>query len=331
MRTVTSALALLLITPLFAGVAPTALADEDPPVDPPGDSSPIGDGASSPLKDYIQGTIIDDGETELTVGNVSENACVKLAGTVTPADIPERYRTNPPAGDGAWEFQVCAADAATARRVADNYPTVPAAKDHCKVDPHDPPAADATPCAVFVYWHPAVRQIPPLPDQSRQSYFRSFFQFSPRLGASPGLDANHGAIVNFPTWVWNTVDTTLPKVVTEFGLAGGLFATAWHLNTTLDTNDQKPSICRVAGLRWVGTDWEEVKNRVPPQQASPDCGHTYTNIGTYNVHGCSQWLIIAVSPFFVIVFPITVCSNTTVTVKESQILTGGDATRARVN
>jgi hypothetical protein len=329
MRALTSALALLLIAPLFAAVAPaTSAFADDPPADP-GDGSAIGGGATSPLEEYIQGSIVNKDGTELTVGKVSDNACVTLPGEVSPADIPERYRTNPPAGKGKWEYQLCAGNSNDAHTVARDHSTVASANAYCTIDENDPPPdANHIQCAVFAYWHPEINTPPPAPDESRDSYFESFFQFSPNLGTSPHNGAL-GLIANFPTWYWNKVETRYPKAVGDLGLFGGLAATAWHLNTTLDTDDAAGRICSVSGLTKVGIEWETGK--YDPAAESRECGHTYHNMGIYNVHGCSEWLIIAVGPFFVIVFPITVCSDTTMTVKESQILTGGDATRARVH
>jgi hypothetical protein len=323
-RTLASTLTALLIASLLAAVTPaTSAVADDPPPDPGG--SAIGGGATSPLEEYIEGSIVNNGDSELTVGNVSDNVCVTLPEVVAPADIPERYRIDPPTGKGKWEYQICSNTAANAQLVASRTGTVARAKSYCATETTTP-RPRPIPCAVFAYWHPEVNTPPPAPSQSRESYFESFFRFSPLVGTSPPND-NQGLIANFPTWFWNRVETRYPKAVGDLGLFGGLAATAWHLETTLET-DGGP-VCDVSGLRKVGTEWNA--GQYPPEAESPSrCGHTYKRMGIYNIHGCSRWLIIAVGPFFAIVFPITVCSNTPMTVKESQILTGGGARRAPV-
>jgi hypothetical protein len=125
--------------------------------------------------------------------------------------------------------------------------------------------------------------------------------------------------------MWNITPTEFPKVIGDLGLFGGLVATAWHLNTRFETDGEK--VCDVSGLKHVGKVWEPGKY---PPDAESSCGYTYKNIGTYNIHACTRWLIIAVGPFFAIAFPLTLCNDTAVTVKESQIVTGGDAHRAPV-
>jgi hypothetical protein len=327
-RAMTSAVALALIVPMLATAGPAG-AD-----DPPGDTSPIGDGAISPPEEFIPITSGDQGNTTLTPGAARDDACVKLPGLVAPGDIPAQYRTTPPKGDGSWEYQVCAETGAGARDVARDHPSVASARAYCEVDPDRPPAADAVPCAVFVYWHPKERQpLPPPRDQDRKSYFNSFFTLSPELETSPDQIRNQGVVANFPTWMWSTTVTAIPRALGDFGFFGGFVVTAWHLNTEIDTDGHDLSksghrVCRVAGFHNVGTKYNAGK--YPAGQKSPDCGWTYDNIGTYNVHACSTWLIIAVGPFFAIVFPITLCNDWDVPVKESQILTGADATRARL-
>jgi hypothetical protein len=312
-RAVTSVVALALIAPMLASAGPAAAAD------PPADTSPIGDGAVSPPPEFIPVTSGDGGETELTVGDVRGGACQTLVGAVAPTDIPARYRTTPPAGQGAWEYQVCAATAGAAQAIRAAHPDVQSARQFC--------AHGQSTCAVFVYWRPRQQQpLPPPPDEGRQNYFESFFTLSPQIGSSPHRDSPRGYVANFPTWLWNRVETRFPRALGDFGFFGGFVVTAWHLNTSFETDGHE--VCDIGGFSLVGTEWNAGRYR--PDQESPDCGYTYTNIGAYTVHACSTWLIIAVGPFFAIVFPITLCNTWGVNVKESQILTGGDATRARV-
>jgi hypothetical protein len=287
---------------------------------PPSGPSPIGNGALVDTSDYIQAAM-DDGnpDTELDVGDVRDNACQTIPGTVAPGDIPQRYRDKPPAGDGHWEYQVCAESAAAAATIVQQHPNVASARAFCDID--------GSKCAVFVYWRPDIPPNPPDPDEARLGYFKSFFTLSPDLGSSPHRDSDFGYITNLPTWFWNRIETRFPRALGDLGLFGGIAATAWHLNTTFETDGREA--CDVSGLRKVGTEWDA--GQYAPNAKSPsNCGYTYTNIGTYNIHACSTWLIVAIGPFFAIVFPITLCNNWNVPVKESQILTGGDATRARV-
>jgi hypothetical protein len=318
-RVITSAVALALIAPLVAGGGP-ANADE-----PPADTSPIGDGGISPPEEFIPVTSGDGGETELTVGGVRDDACQTLVGVVAPSDIPERYRSNPPAGEGAWEYQVCAETAEAARTIRAAHPDFQSARRFCQSGADE---LNVNKCAVFVFWRPKQPQsLPRPPDEGRDNYFQSFFTLSPQIGNSPHKDAPFGYVTNFPTWFWNRVETRFPRPLGDFGFFGGFAATAFHLETTFETDGHE--VCDVGGFRLVGTEWRA--GRHAPDQESPDCGYTYTNMGAYEVEACTTWLIIAVGPFFAIVFPITLCNTWGVNVKESQILTGGDATRARVN
>ena len=283
-----------------------------PAVAAPDDTAPsvIGDGMGLP--DYIEGTVNTDPDTEITVGDERDGACQTLSGAVSAADLAP-YRDNPPSGEGAWEYQLCAEDAAAARAAVAVYPNLAAARQHC--------AEPASRCGVFVYWRSRIPQLPPAPDESREGYLESFFTLSPQIGSSPHRDSRLGLITNLPTWFWNRTQTRFPRVIPDLGLFGGATATAWHLETTWQTDGRQ--ICDD-----VGTEWDAGN---PPQQESPDCGYVYRNIGEYEVEACSEWLIIAVvPPFFVVVFPITLCSDWTVPVKEAQVVTGGGPRRGPV-
>jgi hypothetical protein len=304
---------------LLALGAPAASAD--PPADqqdPPASTSPVGDAGDLPIGDYIQAGVNDPSQdATVDVGVVSEvdAVCAALPGAVAASDIPEDLRANPPKGEGKWVYEVCGDTKADSDRIARAQRTVFNAKRYC--------ATGLTECGVFATWVPTVTQPPTARDFHRQSYLSSFFDFAPNLGSSPDFNADRGIVANFPAWFWNTVVTTFPKVIGDLGFFGGLVATAWHLNTEFTTDGVRA--CRVAGLRMVGTVW---KPGMPdPARESPSrCGHTYTNQGVYNVHGCSEWLIVAVGPFFAIVFPITVCDDFAITVKDTQVLGTGHQT-----
>jgi hypothetical protein len=312
----------VLMGPMLAGAPPAGAAPANP--DEPTAPSGLGDGGLSPVEEFI--TVAkgkDGGDTELSVGK-ARDACRTLPGVVAPTDIPTRYQDNPPPGEGGWVYQVCAETGDAVDDVLKVHPDLESATAFCKLD--------ASRCAVFVFWQPKIKQPLPEPDESRKGYFEGFFTLSPQLGSSPHRDRNtarggFGYIVNFPTWFWNTTPTEFPKVLGDLGLFGGIAATAWHIETTFDTDGVQA--CDVDGLHKVGTEWEDGK--YPPGIESPSrCGHIYRNIGTYNIHACTTWLIIAVGPFFAVVFPITLCNNWDVPVKESQVLTGGDPRRAPV-
>jgi hypothetical protein len=320
-RAGTATVALLLVTPLVAGAAPAAAGGSG--------TSAIGDGASSNLRDYkAQAADIGDPPGQQTGDPVPvvepptqpvDGACQTLTGVpVSPGDIPDQYKTTPPAGKGAWEYQVCATSsedgetaAEAAQRIVRDHPDLASAKAYC-----DPRAGHA--CAVYVYWRPEIQTTPPPNVKDVKGYFTSFFTLAPKLGTSPDNDTV-GLLVNFPSWFWNTTYTgPFPKVLPD-PIFGGV-ATAWHLETVWETDGHQ--FCDNPGTKYT--------SNYPPGQASPDCGYTYLNIGVYNVHACSTWLIVVANLFFIIVFPITVCNNFNVRVKESQVLTGGDVIGGRV-
>jgi hypothetical protein len=314
-------LGLGLAAALVALGAPAASADPvaDPPAGDPPATSPAGDAGALPIGDYIQAGVDDPSQdATIDVGDADQvdALCALLPGGVSISDIPPDLRgANRPKGDGKWRYELCGNTKADSQRIAAANPSVYAAKHVC--------AAGTEECGVFAIWIPKEKRPPTADDFGRQSYLSSFFDFAPNLGTSPDYRGGNGLglVTDFPAWFWNTVVTTFPKAVGDLGLFGGLVATAWHLNTEFSTDGQQ--VCRVAGLRMVGTVYK--KGKYDPASPSPSrCGHTFTNQGVYNIHGCSQWLIVAVGPFFAIVFPITVCDDFTATVKDTQVLGTGN-------
>jgi hypothetical protein len=295
---------------------------------PDGGPSAIARGGVSPLAEFTDTTLPSPQDTDIDPGQMQINPCARLAGTVTPEDIDRALGGSPPPkGDGHWEYALCGQDEASSRFLAQRHPTVADAKAFCQTDEE---TANLHKCVVVAQWKSNVPPAPPVAKNDRQSYIESYLQFAPDLGSSPAQDADHAAIANLPTWFWNTVETRFPKVVSNLAIIGDFaFATAWHLNTTFRTDGDKA--CDISGLTKVGTEWDA--GRYKPDQESPsNCGHTYRNIGTYDVRGCSRWLIIAyIPPFFVIVFPITLCRTQTVRVKESQVVTSGGGPQGRVS
>jgi hypothetical protein len=305
---------------LVALSAPAASADPaaDPPAGGPPAGSPAGDAGDLPIGDYIQAGVNDpsqDATIDVGAADQVDALCALLPGGVSISDIPPDLRgANRPKGKGKWRYEVCGNTKADSQQIAAEHPNVAGAKRFC--------ATGTTECGVFAIWIPEEKRAPTAADFSRQSYLSSFFDFAPNLGTSPDYRGGNGLglVTGFPAWFWNTVVTTFPKAVGDLGLFGGLVATAWHLNTEFTTDGQQ--VCRVAGLRMVGTVYK--KGKYDPASASPSrCGHTYTNQGVYNIHGCSQWLIVAIGPFFAIVFPITVCDDFPATVKDTQVLGTG--------
>jgi hypothetical protein len=282
--------------------------------------SAIGTGMVSDFVDYRVAAYLPAAEND-AAGDVEiedidiagSGACQPLQGTVSQADIDESLQGEPPpTGEGAWQYEVCAADEATANRVAAAYPQVGAARQYC-----GPPYQGEDICGVFIRWVPAVPgPVPPASPDGQQAYLESLFDFAPVLETSPGRDPQHGLIAFLPAWFWNTVETRFPKAV-----PGGQ---AWHLRTTFDTDNRQA--CRVSGLHKVGT----VYNSADPQPERPsptNCGHTYTNQGLYEVRGCTRWLFIISALLFPVVFTATFCDSDTLTVKEVQVVSGGGPRR----
>lgn len=293
-------------------------------------------GAVSPLNEFTGTTLLTDQNdpVDVEIGDINfDTSCVTLDGVVTPEDIAKALDGRPqPTGGGQWEYVLCAPDAATAGKIASTHKSIAAAKEFCPSGKDDNGKERTGPnqCVVVARWKSSVGDAPKPSKDEVHDYFQSYFEFAPQLGTSPPQLPDHGAIANLPTWFFNKVKTDIPKVVTNFALIGDFaFATAWHLNTTFST-ENAPEACVASGLTMVGTDW---KGQGPPDAESPEkCGHTYHNIGTYNVHGCTQWLIIAfIPPFFVVAFRITVCHDDTVRVKEAQVVTSDQGPRGPVS
>jgi hypothetical protein len=331
------------VTLMIAGTAvgsagPAAAAPTD------GGSGAITDAAVSPLNEFMSTTLFNDQNNppDITVDPIKfDTSCVTLDGTVTPEDIATALDGRPqPEGKGKWVYVLCAQtkklaqDAVTAIQeqggdlIANAKAYCPTGKDEKGND-----RAGPNQCVLVAEWDGEQKPAPPAVNDDRDSYLKSFLKFAPDLGSSPVQDADHAAIANLPTWFWNKVETRFPKAVTNFALIGDFaFATAWHLNTTFTTNDNPSEACDVSGLQKVGIEWNRSYPPGAESQSDPKCGHTYHNIGTYNVHGCTQWLIIAfIPPFFVVAFPITVCDDFTVRVREAQVVTSNEGPRGRVS
>lgn len=305
-RAVVTAVALTLVAGLLTPAAPAAAAPAGPA------SSAIVGGAASDLTSYrvtnylapVEGN--GDGEVE-DIEPIGE-ACQPLQGEVSQADIDAAVGTGPPpTGEGAWRYEVCAENERIAREIASAHPQAADTRRYC-----GPPYEDKDPCAVVIHW--VLATPPPTPPSSpdgQQAYFESLFDFAPVLQTSPGFDAQHGIIANFPAWFWNTVETRWPKLV-----PGGH---AWHLETTFTTDNHQA--CRQSGLHKVGTVYRS--GEASPAAPSPSgCGYTYRSQGRYQVRGCTQWLFVIVAFLGPIVFAVTFCSSDTVTVKEVQVLSG---------
>ena len=281
---------------------------------PPAAGSAIGDGAVSSAPAYIGATTSTDPSVDVKAGRVQEDACQVVAGVVSEVDKSE-YKGTPPEGEGAWEYQLCARDAATAGRYVAANPDVGSAKRFCAV------AANA--CAVFVYWRPRQAQKPNAGIRGRLGYFDSYFDFTADLETSPSRAEQYGLVVNFPTWFWDR-NSNLPKAI-YLPVFGGITGVAIHLRTTWRTDGRQ--ICSKPGTVYN-------PNRYPPAAQSPDCGYIYRNqkrAQNNEIRGCKTWLIIGYRPpFFLVVFPLTLCQTWNVPVLESQVVIGGDPRRARV-
>lgn len=322
LRLLPAVLALALIGQVVPGLTPSALAA---PADEPTDTTPIGDGGSGGVGDYINVGLQDpSGNTEVTVDATNMDPCVGYAGLVDPRDIPPELHQ--PSGAGHWVYRLCAKDAATARHYASRYPTLGAAKANCTHDKDRPEVNADNLCALVVTWKPDEERRPRL-DEGRGGYFSKFLTLAPDLSTQPIRGPNDGLIVNFPSWFWLNNTTTFPFIVPDFGLFGGGVATAWHLNSHIDADGG--TRCNVSGLRKVGTDYNDWHG--PPEAPSPSrCGYTFPRQGIYNIHSCSQWLIVVAFTFFVVAFPITFCNNDNATVKEAQVVVGGGPVQAPV-
>jgi hypothetical protein len=298
-----------------ASLSPVSPAAAAPPV---ASQSAIGAGMISDPVDYQRLALPadGDGDGEFEIEDpirLGDDVCRQLAGEVSQADIDEALKGEPaPTEPGVWQYEVCAEDAASARDIAARYPTAAAARQHCE------PEEGADICGVYIRWRPEIPPISPVDPGTPQDWLHSLLDFEPILKTSPQFDRDHGVIANLPTWFWNTVKTNFPKAAPGAG-------NAWHLWTTFRVNGLQ--VCRVAGLHMVGTPYHPDQD-APDKPSPSNCGYTFPNQGRYVVRGCTRWLFILGGGIFPpVVFAATFCTDDIVPVKESQILTGGDARR----
>lgn len=311
----TGTLLALTLAPAPSGAAPSSpgTATDDAAAGRTG-SSAAGDGNLVPDDEYVR-SADPDSDVEATVGPVRDDACTKLDGDVSPADVAtyqEKYGGASPEGEGRWRYQVCAQTDADSRRFAAQYPDPGAAKAHC--------ATAANRCAVLVVWEPKDPEPQPRVSSPGRKLdpFSGWLEFTPRLATSPG--DRQGLIVNLPTWVWdrNTADVRgicLP-------LYGGVCGFAVRLSTTWETQGRR--FCSGPGR-------EYRRGRDDPRSAS-SCGWTYRNQGRYTITGCKTWLVVVWRlPWYIpIVFPLTLCNTDQVGVQEAQVLAGGRRRGVRV-
>lgn len=312
-RPLASALLTVVLSALVAVASlaiPAAAApgDTGPPAEPPG--SAIGDGAISDTGDYIAASNPDP-TVDITSSGIRQNACQQVAGVVTAQERAEYQGGVDPNVQGRWEYRLCAADEATARRYASAHPDAGSARQFC--------ASQANACAVLPYWQP---NNPP-PDnveiRGRVGFFSGYLRFTPSLGTAPPFDAGHGVITNFPTWVWDRIGNPVQPIALP--IFRGVTGIAIRLRNTWRTDGRQ--FCAK-----LGTVYDPARHR--PADPSPDCGYTYRNQGRYEIRGCKTWLVIVYRPpWFIIVFPMTLCRSFTVPVLETQVLLGEREARVR--
>jgi len=314
---------LLLAVPLIgvstpAGAAPGDKAPIDTAPAAPGDTAPSAAGdVGLPRDEFLENAAGFDENIGVDVEG-RPDACRQVGGDVTLADALDFVdQHGRPRVKGRFEYQLCAGSAAEAARIAAEQGTVENMKRFCSPD-----AVPRNACTVFVHFRPAIEQRPPINVDEREDFFEGFLEFAPELRTSPSRDLPTGLIVNFPIWFWDDFPTFPKPIFLPF--FGGITGLAFHLETTWDTDGER--ICDDPG-----TIYRPGRHR--PDQESPDCGHVYDTIGTYEVHGEKDWLIIAqLGDLFPIpiVFELTFTQDFTVPVKEVQVLGGGDPRRAPV-
>jgi hypothetical protein len=294
---VTAGVSVLLLLPLLGS---PALAAPDPG---DGSGSAIGQGAISDTGDYIAASN-EDPSVDLSSDGVRQNACQRVAGFVTDAE-KANYQGGSTAGvSGQWEYRLCAGDEATARRYASDYPDAASARQFC--------AAPAHQCAVLPYFQPDQPPTENVQIQGRVGFFEGYLRFTPSLGTSPPYQGDDGPIVNFPTWVWDRIANPVQPIYLP--IFRGITGIAIRLRSTWRTDGTQ--FCT-----GIGTVYDPARHRA--SDPSPNCGYTYRNQGRYQIRGCKTWLVIAYRPpFFLIVFPLTLCRSFDVNVLETQVVAG---------
>lgn len=290
---------IVVVTALLAGLGGTAYADPSAI----GDGSKVGDG------DYI-GSANPDPDVSATAGNASDDSCTQVSGAVSAVDAGSaiaRMGGLTPKGPGHWQYVVCGQSKIAADRVARAYPSVGAAKAHCA-------DADAA-CVVVAVWKPD-DQTPPREAQdppSRLGAFSGWLDFTPDLTTSP--TRQDALIAQLPTWVWDRNTADIRGICLP--IFGGVCGFAVRLGTKWKTEGS--TFCDGPGT-------EYRPGSVDPSSAS-DCSWTYKTVGSYDIEGCKNWLVVVWRlPWFIpIVFPLELCHTDRVDVQEAQVMSGTPA------
>lgn len=210
----------------------------------------------------------------------------KLLGELTAdmvliGDLAKERRTQDPLGGADWVTDEMRQDRGNSclgraaggvetawRWTGDSWNTGPGSCD----------AAPAEPAA------PVVER--PDPEEAARTAIARLEFTAPSPGAGPNQEANGLEIdvpVGHPVWLWAEGGTTEDQTVTD-----EVEDVSVSLSITLDRMVYDMGDGQTVTCRNTGTEWS---TGVEPGSASPNCGHTYEEMGRYTLSATAYWTI----------------------------------------
>jgi len=167
------------------------------------------------------------------------------------------------------------------------------------------------------YWAATAPVAPPPPDPedlARQA-IASMGLRAVDIGIVPEPVAGSIGLVGMPTWMWaaNPGEATVGPI-TRTASAGGftVTATARLDNIVWTMGDGSTVTCAGAGTPYADSYGKS---------SSPDCGHTYTRQGRYNVSATSYWTVAWQGIGETGTIPLDFVNGTAITMGEAQVIT----------
>ncbi|WP_435107142.1 hypothetical protein [Nocardiopsis synnemataformans] len=110
---------------------------------------------------------------------------------------------------------------------------------------------------------------------------RAAFTLSePSISMSPSADSP--VLVRVPVWMWIGTEDWQEETATATVPGGSVTVTATPSSTSWSMGDGTTADCEGAGTAYDPQEHD-------PAEESPDCGHTYTLIGTHDLTASLSW------------------------------------------
>jgi hypothetical protein len=162
---------------------------------------------------------------------------------------------------------------------------------------------------------PPVAPPPPDPEDLARQAIASMGLHAVNIGIVPEPVAGSIGLVGMPTWMWaaNPGETTVGPI-TRTASAGGFTVTATARLESIVWTMGDGSTVTCAGA---GTPYADSYGKT----SSPDCGHTYTRQGRYNMSATSYWTVAWQGIGETGTIPLDFVNGTAITMGEAQVIT----------